>query len=234
MATKARKTPSPRRKSAGPRAGKSAARAAGHDDNQLAAAIRDSATQIWLAGVGAFAKARDERNRVFQALVREGRGIQLRTRAMAEERIGEVAGRVTEVRDRATESWDKLEQVFEDRVSRALARLGVPTHKDVKALIKRVDELTASLNAMGSAAAAGPASAAPEAGAAKKTAAKKTAARKTAARKAAAGKTAAGKTAARKAAGKSGAKKAAVKRTRALKSAAGGAAQAAAAGATSA
>lgn len=229
MATKARKTPSPRRKSAGPRAGKSAARAAGHDDNQLAAAIRDSATQIWLAGVGAFAKARDERNRVFQALVREGRGIQLRTRAMAEERIGEVAGRVTEVRDRATESWDKLEQVFEDRVSRALARLGVPTHKDVKALIKRVDELTASLNAMGSAAAAGPASAAPEAGAAKKTAAKKTAARKTAARKAAAGKTAA-----RKAAGKSGAKKAAVKRTRALKSAAGGAAQAAAAGATSA
>lgn len=155
MATKARKTPSPRRKSAGPRAGKSAARAAGHDDNQLAAAIRDSATQIWLAGVGAFAKARDERNRVFQALVREGRGIQLRTRAMAEERIGEVAGRVTEVRDRATESWDKLEQVFEDRVSRALARLGVPTHKDVKALIKRVDELTASLNAMGSAAAAG-------------------------------------------------------------------------------
>ncbi|HEY5632966.1 MAG TPA: phasin family protein [Burkholderiaceae bacterium] len=234
MATKARKTPSPRRKSAGPRAGKSAARAAGHDDNQLAAAIRDSATQIWLAGVGAFAKARDERNRVFQALVREGRGIQLRTRAMAEERIGEVAGRVTEVRDRATESWDKLEQVFEDRVSRALARLGVPTHKDVKALIKRVDELTASLNAMGSAAAAGPASAAPEAGAAKKTAAKKTAARKTAARKAAAGKTAAGKTAARKAAGKSGAKKAAVKRTRALKSAASGAAQAAAAGATSA
>lgn len=224
MATKARKTPSPRRKSAGPRAGKSAARAAGHDDNQLAAAIRDSATQIWLAGVGAFAKARDERNRVFQALVREGRGIQLRTRAMAEERIGEVAGRVTEVRDRATESWDKLEQVFEDRVSRALARLGVPTHKDVKALIKRVDELTASLNAMGSAAAAGPASAAPEAGAAKKTAA----------RKAAAGKTAAGKTAARKAAGKSGAKKAAVKRTRALKSAASGAAQAAAAGATSA
>lgn len=219
MATKARKTPSPRRKSAGPRAGKSAARAAGHDDNQLAAAIRDSATQIWLAGVGAFAKARDERNRVFQALVREGRGIQLRTRAMAEERIGEVAGRVTEVRDRATESWDKLEQVFEDRVSRALARLGVPTHKDVQALIKRVDELTASLNAMGSAAAAGPASAAPEAGAAKKTAAKKTAA---------------GKTAARKAAGKSGAKKAAVKRTRALKSAASGAAQAAAAGATSA
>lgn len=224
MATKARTTQSPRRKSAGSRAGKSAAKAAARDDNQLAAAIRDSATQIWLAGVGAFAKARDERNRVFEALVREGRGIQLRTRAMAEERIGEVAGRVNEVRDRATESWDKLEQVFEDRVSRALARLGVPTRKDVQALIKRVDELTASLNAMGSAAAAGTASAAPGAGAARKTAARKTTARKTAARK----------TAARKAAGKSGAKKAATKRTRARKSAAGAAAPAAEAGATSA
>ena len=75
----------------------------------------EAARKVWLAGVGAFSKARDECNKVFQALVREGRSIQLRTRAMAEESIGEVAGRVTEVREKATESWDKLEQVFEDR-----------------------------------------------------------------------------------------------------------------------
>ncbi|MCL4746931.1 MAG: phasin family protein [Burkholderiaceae bacterium] len=154
MATKTRATKSASRKSS---ASKSGAAARKHDDNQLAAAIRDSATQIWLAGVGAFGKARDERNKVFQALVREGRSIQLRTRAMAEERIGEVAGRVSEVREKATESWDKLEQVFEERVSRALARLGVPTSKDVQALIKRVDELTASVQAMGGNVAAKPA-----------------------------------------------------------------------------
>lgn len=123
------------------------------DDGQFARAVRESAHQIWLAGLGAFAKAREERNKVFEALVKEGRGIQKRTRAMAEERIGDVTGKVGEVREmvgrQATDSWDRLEQVFEDRVSRALGRLGVPTSKDIKALIKRVDDLTASVQAVG-------------------------------------------------------------------------------------
>jgi len=123
------------------------------DDNQLARAVRDSAHQIWLAGLGAFAKAREERTKVFEALVKEGRGIQQRTRELAEERIGEVTDKVNEVKDmvgrQATDSWDRLEQVFEDRVSRALGRLGVPTSKDIKALMKRVDELTASVQAVG-------------------------------------------------------------------------------------
>ena len=123
------------------------------DDNQLARAIRESAHQIWLAGLGAFATARRERTKVFEALVKEGKGIQQRTREMAEDRIDEVSGKVSEVTGmvgrQASESWDRLEQVFEDRVSRALARLGVPTGKDIKALAKRVDELTASVQAMG-------------------------------------------------------------------------------------
>jgi poly(hydroxyalkanoate) granule-associated protein len=121
-------------------------------DTQLSDQIRDSAQQIWLAGLGAFSKARADRTKAFETLVKEGKSIQLRTRAMAEERIGEVTGRVNEVREKmskqATESWDKLEQVFEERVSRALGRLGVPTSKDVKGLMKRVDELTASVQAM--------------------------------------------------------------------------------------
>lgn len=138
-------------------------------DSQLAAAIRESAQQIWLAGMGAFAKAREERTKIFDALVREGRGIQLRTRALAEERIGEVTERVNDVKERATESWDRLEQVFENRVSRALAKLGVPTSKDIKALIKRVDELTASVQKLGGEAPSKPAA---RKGAAKKPARK--------------------------------------------------------------
>lgn len=178
------------------------------DDNQLARAIRESAHQIWLAGLGAFATARRERTKVFEALVKEGKGIQQRTREMAEERIDEVSGKVSEVTGmvgrQASDSWDRLEQVFEDRVSRALARLGVPTGKDIKALAKRVDELTASVQAMGGKVPArrkpaGEAAARP----ARKAAAAKTAAkpaRKPAARKAAAARPAAPrKAAARKA-----------------------------------
>lgn len=126
-------------------AAKAGPRARRKDDNQLAAAIRDSAQHIWLAGVGAFAKAREERTKFFDALVKEGRNIQLRTRALAEERIGEVTERVQDVKERATESWDKLEQVFENRVARALNSLGVPTKDDVAQLSKRVAELKAEV-----------------------------------------------------------------------------------------
>jgi poly(hydroxyalkanoate) granule-associated protein len=161
---------------------KAGAKAQKRDDNQLAAAIRDSAQQIWLAGMGAFAKARAERTKIFDALVKEGHNIQLRTRALAEDRIGEVSERVNDVKERASESWDKLEQVFENRVSRALGRLGVPTSKDIKALAKRVDALSASVQALGA-----------------KAPAKAPAARKAAARKAAAKPAKAARSAAKRA-----------------------------------
>jgi poly(hydroxyalkanoate) granule-associated protein len=122
-------------------------------DNQLAAAVKDSAQQIWLAGLGAFSKAQEEGTKVFEALVKEGRTIQKRTRTMTEEKLGEVTGRVGKVAGdlskQATDSWDRLEQVFEDRVARALNRLGVPTNADVQALIVRVDALNASVQALG-------------------------------------------------------------------------------------
>ncbi len=123
------------------------------DNSQLAAAVKESAQQIWLAGLGAFAKAQEEGTKVFETLVKEGGSIQMRTRAVAEEKLGEVTDKVTkvagEVSKQATQSWDKLEQVFEQRVERALNRLGVPTSKEIQALIARVEELNASVQALG-------------------------------------------------------------------------------------
>ena len=49
-------------------------------DSQLSATIRESAQQIWLAGLGAFAKAQQEGTKVFDALIREGEAIQKKTR----------------------------------------------------------------------------------------------------------------------------------------------------------
>ena len=43
-------------------------------------------------------------------------------------------------------TWDKLEQVFEDRVARALSKLGVYTQNDVQRLAARVDELADAVN----------------------------------------------------------------------------------------
>lgn len=159
-------------------------------DSQLAAAIKDSAQQIWLAGLGAFAKAQEEGQKVFNTLVKQGTVLQKRTRQMTGEKVEEVTGRVnrmtSDFQKQASESWDKLEQVFEDRVARALNRLGVPTNKDVSALAKQVETLTAAVNKLSG---ARPARAAAGAGAAKP-AARKSPAGKTAARKAPAKKAA--------------------------------------------
>jgi len=122
----------------------------GAKDNQLAAAIKESAQQIWLAGLGAFAKTQEEGQKVFQALVKEGSSIQKRTVRVTEDRMGEIGGRFAKVagefQKQANGTWDKLETVFEERVDRALTRLGVPTRKDITGLTKRVEELTAEVS----------------------------------------------------------------------------------------
>jgi poly(hydroxyalkanoate) granule-associated protein len=121
-------------------------------DNQLAGAIKESATEIWLAGLGAFAKAQEEGQKVFKALVREGSSMQQRTMKATESKMNEVSGRMSDVTSRvnqvaaglqkqASGTWDKLESVFEARVQRALNRLDVPTKRDIDALTRRVEEL---------------------------------------------------------------------------------------------
>jgi poly(hydroxyalkanoate) granule-associated protein len=121
-------------------------------ENQLAAAVKDSAQEIWLAGLGAFAKAQEEGQKVFRALVREGTSLQQRTMKVTEDRVNDVTAKVTKVaaglQKQANGTWDKLETVFEARVERALTRLGVPTNKEVTSLTKRVEDLTKSVESL--------------------------------------------------------------------------------------
>ena len=167
--------------------------------SELPRTVKDSAQQIWLAGLGAFSKAQEEGGKVFEALVKEGLTIQRKTQAVAEEKITEATTRVTsmanDIGSRAAGRWDKLETIFEDRVAKALAKLGVPSARDLEALAARVDALTKGAKA--AAPAAKPKAAAPKAAAkpAAKKAAAKAPARKAAAK--AAPKKAAAKTSAR-------------------------------------
>jgi poly(hydroxyalkanoate) granule-associated protein len=168
---------------------KKAASGGGVLDSQVANAVRDSAQQIWLAGMGAFSKAQSEGGKVFEALISEGMKLQRKTQGIAEEKISEVTGRMTSMADdvttKAGQHWDKLEAIFEQRTAKAMSRLGVPTAKDVAALTKRVDELAAAVARLGKAPAAKKAAAkAPVKAPAK--APVKTATRRRAARKAAA------------------------------------------------
>ena len=170
---------------------------------QLSSTVKDSAQQIWLAGLGAFAKAQEEGNKVFEALVKEGLSLQRKTQAVAEEKISQASSRVTgmatDIGSRAAGQWDKLETIFEDRVATALSKLGVPTSRDLDVLNARIDALAKSLGKTPPATKAAPA---------KKAVAKPAA--KPAAKKAAAKPVA--KKAAAKPAAKPVAKKAAAKR----------------------
>ncbi len=148
----------------------------------LSGAIKDSAQQIWLAGLGAFSKAQAEGGKAFETLVKEGLSIQRKTQAVAEERISEASNRVSgmasEISSKAAGQWDKLENIFEDRVAKALNKLGVPSARDIETLMERIDALTQQVHRLQPRATAAPRKAAVKAPA-RKAAPAKAAARKT-------------------------------------------------------
>ena len=119
----------------------------------LAGAVKESAQQIWLAGLGAFSKAQEGGGKVFEALMKEGLSIQRKTQAVAEEKLSEATSKMAnmagDIQSKAGHQWDKLENIFEERVAKALNKLGVPSAKDVEALIARIDELNKSVQKMG-------------------------------------------------------------------------------------
>ena len=122
---------------------------AGLFDSALANSVKESAQQIWLAGMGAFAKAQAEGKQRFEALVKEGANLQKKTQSVAEERFGEVTSKMSSMADdvtaKAGKQWDKLESIFEERTARAMKKLGVPSANDVEALKERIEELSAQV-----------------------------------------------------------------------------------------
>jgi poly(hydroxyalkanoate) granule-associated protein len=124
----------------------------GGGEKGISKAVLESSHQIWLAGLGAFAKAQQGGKQVFDMLVKQGEILEAKTRSAASQTADaarEAAkAKAKEMQTMAGGTWDKLEQVFEHRVSRALARLGVYTSSDVEKLSERVNELSEAVNAL--------------------------------------------------------------------------------------
>ena len=128
-------------------------KASAQQAEQLSKTLSESAQQVWLAGVGAFSRAQTEGTKLFEALIKEG--LKLEKNALkfaggqADVVRGAVESKVGQARERATDTWDRLEKVFEDRVQRALTKLGVPGRDDLAELTRKVDTLTAELRKQG-------------------------------------------------------------------------------------
>ena len=122
------------------------------DDSSLSQSVLKSSHQIWLAGLGAFAKAQTGGVKVFETLVKQGASLEAKTRqaaaATADAAREAATSKAKEMQAMAGGTWDKLEQVFQERVARALGQLGVYTSSDVERLTARVNELSEAVNAL--------------------------------------------------------------------------------------
>jgi poly(hydroxyalkanoate) granule-associated protein len=120
------------------------------------AQLIENVQQIWLAGMGAIAKAQKEGPGAFQDAVADGLKLLTRSRSTAEQMIhdafeaaqGTVEARFGSARNQATETWENLEALFQSRVHKALQQLGVPSGEEIRLLTRRVAELNDNVKAL--------------------------------------------------------------------------------------
>lgn len=149
---------------------------AAEEQHAMVDAVVGSAQQIWQAGLGAFARAQHEGSELFDKLVHEGSDLHQLTQKMAGDKVLGVADRANRLAEsvgkQASESWDKIEKLFEDRVARSMRALGVPSHEELDALRHELAQLKAAFAASQQKPARRKAAAKPAAGAAAKRAPK--------------------------------------------------------------
>jgi poly(hydroxyalkanoate) granule-associated protein len=127
--------------------------------------MTEAMSQVWLAGLGAMSKARQNAPQVLSELVAEGARVQADTRQSTEKMLSSLMGdmkatldsgvktfntNVNQMRTQAGEALDNLETIFQTRVHRALTQLGVPSAEDVERLSRRVEELNSSIGRLAS------------------------------------------------------------------------------------
>jgi len=143
--------------------------------------LNTPAHNIWLAGLGALASAQAnaqaEGAKAFEALVQQGLEMKARTQALAKEQWAEAAQHMDSLTAGATGgmgAWDRLGGIFEGRVARALASLGMPSAFEIADLKTRVTTLERALAHAQGAAPAEPAAPTPTGSARRKGAGKST------------------------------------------------------------
>lgn len=100
--------------------------------------LKESAHDIWLAGLGAFALAGDEGTRLFKQLVKKGEGVE----HVNKTRINRLSSRAADLRVEARSAVSRVTTPIEAGMTSAMSRLGVPTRKEIATLTRRVEELT--------------------------------------------------------------------------------------------
>lgn len=135
---------------------KSTAKKVEENTASVAGDMKNYAHQIWLAGLGAYAKAGKEGADYFKKLVSEGEAVEKQGKELVSSQVESATSRVNSkvesIRERfqtrTGTSLNKVEEVFDERVASALSRMGIPSKKDVDQLSAKLDDLTAAIKSM--------------------------------------------------------------------------------------
>ena len=123
-----------------------------HPKANASESVTPPAQHVWLAGLGALAKAQQEGSKAIEALVNDGLAFQRKSQSEAQQRLQEATERLSHLTTDFGQSTsgrvDKLEHLFEDRVAKALHRLGMPSLLDIQMLNDRVTQLETQWLAM--------------------------------------------------------------------------------------
>ena len=111
--------------------------------------MKESAQQIWLAGLGAFAKNQEEGKKMFEKLVEDGLNLQKKTQHTLNAKVHEATDKISEMASSLSKqtphTWAPLEDIFQNRVAKANEKLGLPSAEDFQALSARVETLESLL-----------------------------------------------------------------------------------------
>ena len=120
-----------------------------HKPSDTADTPQPPSNEVWLAGLGALAQVQAQGSKAFEKLVGEGLAFQRKSQEQAQQRLQEATARLTDLAQdfgqQASVRVDKLEHLFEERVAKALHRLGMPTLQDMQVLQARIHALEEQL-----------------------------------------------------------------------------------------
>lgn len=106
--------------------------------------IKDSVHRIWLAGLGALAAAEEEGSKLFSRLVDRGRDVE----AKGKVEVDKLKTEAEKVRAKAESTFESWGGKFDETLTSALHRLGVPTRDEIRTLTQRVEELNAKVESL--------------------------------------------------------------------------------------
>jgi poly(hydroxyalkanoate) granule-associated protein len=110
-------------------------------DSKVQDELKESVHRIWLAGLGAVAAAEEEGTKLFSRLVERGKDVE----AKGKVEVDKVKAEVEKVKARAEGKLEDWGEKFDEKITAALHRLGVPTRDEIRTLTQRVEELSAKV-----------------------------------------------------------------------------------------